>query len=1090
MVLGDGSTGRATGVATASKQERGNMAHFIRIFLCIAVSATPVASCNAPEPNEAKVQVSPLTSPLTAHSYDAALSDETRSMPHISVENGSDEEWRGFTYYYYFTAEEDKTPVMEPTAHSGDESDVVIEQIDGDLWRVKYDCRDCTVGAHETYPNLTGVGVELRYEDDSPWDKSDDPSFLAATALSQNENIPVFDNNYHPVGGTDYEDWPSFEEPEVCEENPFAPLPRSMRFRLPAPVGSHYTVENVPDTLDLAKMAADSLGGMLHVVDYEECSGDLDDNSYRLFFQTDWNHNPPVLVHEEKSDDGLGKFLGPITLSRLVSGVAGDDDAQIERRILSRYLQDYSNVIGAQGTGARAFEGFTYRYFRDHNPIWKTLVLQAAQDMVEALVVPDDADFGYWESDADPNHADAQDPWREEVLLMAYKQFGFAPALGAVGKHIRWARYESGIFSDDGAFQGTHDRGDAHFHISALYWLPFLEYGLLVKDQELIDWVNRSYEWAKGSESGAVSEIGYFPELVHHQENGETCPITDMIIAGMRLSLAGVEDHWDDVDNWVRNHFAESQLTPDKAECMENWSHAEYPEVDTDYEKPDEDEPHPDYSYKQATARSMGGFAGWQTYNSWKHRDSAGIQQCCTGNGSRTVSLVWQNIATANDNGNDDGNDDELKVNLLLNRADPDFDVFSYLPYEGKVRVAAKRDFNKVWIRIPGGFTSGIAVKIVDGGNRSANRWEGRYLNVGALAAGRTVEVTFPNPTNTTDVTVNDETLTVSKRGSTVVALDPPGEGCGLYQQRDVMWAETAPMIETQTRWASSEPNLLDQTDRTWRLPATFIESPDADSGWYEEDGEREWVDFTGENLLDGDQSLKSRWSATGEGKYALFDLGRPFRVAYINVASAESDEGEPVSRKLEVQFSLDGDDFSRACVRRTSGVTANLEALTCKGKARYVKLIGLDDEIDFTELEIWGSVAARPKVLSISEITASDDEDKVDRVVDRKLKTYWDGGGTDVWIQFDLGERKTVAAVKMAVYKGAERVQYFDIYVSDDPEEDDWTLLYRNESSGETRRLKTVDVPNIAARYVRIVGRGSSKDDDLSLSEVRILGY
>lgn len=1058
--------------------------------LAVLGTALPIGCAQQPEDvKRTDLAIAPTrdTDQLQAKSCDQSRTSPTESRPRISIYNDTGEQWRGFTFYYYVKADAGKTPELDPIELNG--TDAGIEHVMDDIWRVRFACRGCTIGAGEIFPNPDGIDVRLFNAEGGAWNKTNDPSYVAEDCLGEpgwedlpvNGDIPIFDDNYHRVGGNEVIAWPNDVEAPVVQNDFFSPLPASLQFQLPAPAGSWTASESVPDTLDLAFMAQESLNGMTQVVDYDETENE--DLQFQLFFQTDWNHNPPVLNHEQESDDGLGKFLGPMVLSRLVSGTR--QDTHIERHILNRYLRRYQDITSAGGTKARAYEGFIYHYFRDGNPVWKTLVLQAAQTMVEELVVPDGADYGYYPSDYPSDSWRSLDPWKDEILLMAYKQLGYARALDAVGKHIRWARYESSAFSDDGAIQNTHERGNPHFHIGALHWQPFLEYAQLVKDQDLIDWVKRSFEWAKSSESGSEASFGYFPELAHNQENAETCPMTDMIIMGMRLSLAGVGDYWDDVDTWVRNHFAESQLTASKAECMENWSRANYPEVMMDYVR--EDGLVRDFTNKSASRRSQGGFAGWPTHNSWKTHDDPGIQQCCTGNGSRAVSHVWENIATQTGS----GSNVILKVNLALNRAAPGYEVMSYLPYQGKVRVKAKRAMKEVWLRIPGGFTSGITAKVVGGSSRSIQAWNGKFAKFGALSANQTLEVSFPNPTTIEEVEVADENLTVTKRGNTVISMEPAGDLCAMYHERTGMGTTTTPMVD-KARWISSEASLLTRVDPTWKLPATFVESPDTNSGWVEDDGETIWVDFTGEKVLDGDQSHKSRWSATGDGKYTTYDLGRSYDLKYLSVASPEFVEGNQVVRDLEIQLSTNGTTWTTACHRTTSGIANSLEALLCTGSGRYVKIVGHGNDEnmdnDLTEIEFWGSTTASLSTLSFPNPTASSSPSNTYKVKDNSLATYWTGGGTGAWIRMDLGALRSVATVELAIRNGTSRIQYFDIEVSGDDE--NWMLVYRGRNSRTTTNLESYNVPNVAARYVRIVGRGASTDDDLSISELRVKGY
>ena len=555
-------------------------------FVVAGVLALVSAGCSqAPdlvESNRQAINPTEDQNQLAAKSFDESKDLPKESHPHITIHNSTAQLWTGFTFYYYFTVDTGKTPQIDSIDDNG--ADVGLEHVMGNQWRVRFACRGCSIDSGEDFPNPNGVDVRLRYTDGSAWNKSDDPSYAPYPMsnesqwrlLPYNTKIPIFDNNYHLVGGTEIiKNWPSDTPTTPTSVDLFEPLPTSFAFTVPAPAGSWTPTESVPDTLDLADIAKQTINNLTQSVDYESTDPAY---HFKLFFTTDFRHNPPVQYFDPSSVTDLGKSMDPILTARLVSGSL--DDADIERRLLKGYLYNYDNFTHEGGTAAMAYEGFAHHYFRSNNtnPVWKTLALQGAQNMVEDLIVPEGADYGYYSSDHAPNSWWSLDPWKDEILLMAYKQFGYAPALDAVGKHIRWARYESGSFSDDGAIQNVHESGTSHFHVGALSYLPFLDYGLLVKDQELIDWVKKSFDWARSSASGALQTIGFFPEFTQ-QSRGETCGTTDMIITGMRLSQAGIHDYWDNVDTWVRNHFAESHLNAEKAECIENWSRANYPEI-------------------------------------------------------------------------------------------------------------------------------------------------------------------------------------------------------------------------------------------------------------------------------------------------------------------------------------------------------------------------------------------------------------------------------------------------------------------------------------------------------------------------------
>ena len=286
----------------------------------LALSILSMPATNALESQYQPLAPTQSTDQLNAKSCDQSRTVFNESRPRITIYNNTDEEWHGFSFYYYFKVDHGRTPRLDVEDSNG--TDVEIEHIKHDLWRIRFACRDCTIGAEEIFPNPDGVDVKLSYTDGSGWYKNDDPSYIAQEChgeegwndLPFNDSIPVFDNNYHRVGGNEVFDWPNDKVANIVEHDLFAPLPESFQFDLATPVGDWEAEEMVPDTLDLSRMAADTISGMTQVVDYEEPYDP--DLQFQLFFQTDWNHNPPVLNHESQSDDGLGKFLGPMVLSR------------------------------------------------------------------------------------------------------------------------------------------------------------------------------------------------------------------------------------------------------------------------------------------------------------------------------------------------------------------------------------------------------------------------------------------------------------------------------------------------------------------------------------------------------------------------------------------------------------------------------------------------------------------------------------------------------------------------------------------------------------------------------------------------------
>ena len=185
--------------------------------------------------------------------------------------------------------------------------------------------------------------------------------------------------------------------------------------------------------------------------------------------------------------------------------------------------------------------------------------------------------------------------------------------------------------------------------------------------------------------------LHHFPEHVNSDrlEHSELCEVADMIALALKLSVLNIGDYWDDADRWIRNMFAEGQLTrcdwigrfalmgyeeTREADVRDSILHQEYQTTD------------------RVPERNLGAFAGWPKANDWYVGQGVGIMHCCTGNGARTLYYVWDSIVT--------GDASEARINLLLNRASEWLDVHSYLPAEGKLVLKIKKT-QRVAARMP-----------------------------------------------------------------------------------------------------------------------------------------------------------------------------------------------------------------------------------------------------------------------------------------------------------------------------------------------------------------------------------------------------
>jgi unsaturated chondroitin disaccharide hydrolase len=103
---------------------------------------------------------------------------------------------------------------------------------------------------------------------------------------------------------------------------------------------------------------------------------------------------------------------------------------------------------------------------------------------------------------------------------------------------------------------------------------------------------------------------------------------------------------------------------------------------------------------------------------------------------------------------------------------------------------------------------------------------------------------------------------------------------------------------------------------------------------------------------------------------------------------------------------------------------------------------------------------------------------------VDGSLSTSWTSSGKQ-WIEFDLGHRKTVSAVSLAVRNGASRSAGFKIYTSNDRRH--WKLVSSARSSAETADAETYGFAPRSARYVRVQCSGTSRSRTNGIAEAAV---
>ena len=608
----------------------------------------------------------------------------------------------------------------------------------------------------------------------------------------------------------DYSDWKRGDPIGYIRE-------KAPDFGLPGYDGERYEAL-VPDTLDLQERAALAVNGLTGPTD------PLAD--HEIYWQVFLRCTPPMMRHDW-NDHVQVKFLQALPLVRLASG--SDASSEVELRWLETFLKmqgpgglfyyprvgrpwatigagDYGTLPEGEHLSDPQMNGWllgvmAIYYQLTGDSVWK----EAAENAVEGLrrvAVERESDAYFPRLHIFPGQV--AEPVAPEPRLLRtpqsvlrtiqglvqyHRTMDHVPALALARGLVRYALDSSGLFHDDGRWGGY-----LHFHGHTAMLQGILEYAMVTGDADLVEFVRKAYEWGKThgeetvgyfpehlsewSKAHGDETVGHFPEpLTRVYETSEICEVADMIALGLKLTEAGAGDHWDEVDRWVRNMLVEGQLTPSGADWLSRYSAGQPVSV----LKPTHQ------TADRVLERNVGAFAGWPAMNDFYVGQGSGFMHCCTGNGARAIYYVWENILTYAGG--------KLSVNLLLNRASAWADVDSHIPYTGRVDVRIKQPVD-LSIRIPEWVQPSQVTVQVDGVHRAVD-WDGRYAVVGEVKPGEVATMTVPIAERTDTVWVEKKKYTLVRKGNDVVAIDPPGRYCPLYQREHYR--------QDSTRWRKLE---------------------------------------------------------------------------------------------------------------------------------------------------------------------------------------------------------------------------------------------------------------------------------------------
>ncbi len=358
----------------------------------------------------------------------------------------------------------------------------------------------------------------------------------------------------------------------------------------------------------------------------------------------------------------------------------------------------------------------------------------------------------------DPNHG--LRGFIIKSLMTWVRLTGSKPALDQAGKLVRVCFDESPLFTPDNTFrQGGHMHGNLRTLVGAA------DYALYANDPVLFSRVDALYRYVRSE----GTRFGFLPEVIGRKGDivsCETCALMDFLGLAVTLANNGHPEYWGDIERMVRNQMVESQVAD------VSWLKSS--------DRPDTEQ----FTWRNVGERMVGGYSGWTSPTHilaareelhWGGPELRGktraIQNCCGGSGTHGLFIVWKNAARFDKA--------TLSVHLHIDKLLPQAEIRSQQPYRGLLTIDLKESCN-VRVRIPE-FVDPKEMRAKSSHADVPARVWGNYLELGARKAGEKLEVSYPVPVSTEEVTIGNPGFRqyrymVTWKGDTVVGMKPLGE--------------------------------------------------------------------------------------------------------------------------------------------------------------------------------------------------------------------------------------------------------------------------------------------------------------------------
>ncbi len=616
------------------------------------------------------------------------------------------------------------------------------------------------------------------------------PSVSAGARVSVRYSLRNFKEDVTAGGKTYRVHW---KGDSVVEMTPKGEREPAYRNRL-KPRESSISKTAVPDTYELQDAARLASMSMLARLDLHRAG--------QPFFRIYPFANPPRAEHE-KWDDGdmAGRYTEALILARRMTGIPMDPRENLLRSYLAKIYDTTDGLCYTQGTEwtprracmfsqSSAMLGLL-EWYRDTGSFQARQLLDRQVNGLMKIAV-DRGHYVYfpkyeWDGKQfvdEPKGEDAPTWYGGRLILPLveyWKMTGRSDVREFVEKLVRYSTEVSKGIKPDGEVVGKS--WWSHLHSTMDMAAGIAEFGRLNHRPELVAWAKRVYDWV-GRE--CATRYGWVSDIAH-SSICESCAIASRFRLGLALYRAGAVDPFGEIDRHLRNQLLENQF------------------VNLDFLWPlDPAKPRTERTNYAGIDRMLRGtFQCWGTANDLIGHDD--IEGCGAGGGVQGLALAWASQCEWRGA----ADEQELRINLLFNcrirgPAAPPFtngvpvaaELWSYLPYEGRVVFKAHQPIARAALRLPDGSDlSRVRIRRGDkAAEQSAPVFEGQHVILRALAAGEAIEMDFGLNRYSTREVANQAHYAARWKGSAVVDLDPRGNRVPLYADRAGLITRPTPL--------------------------------------------------------------------------------------------------------------------------------------------------------------------------------------------------------------------------------------------------------------------------------------------------------